>query len=83
MNNNESPVILQLEGRLVNGECGELKRICESLLSLGSTVVLDLADISFADANGIEALMRLRDRGVELQNPTLLLKDLMGENNAR
>lgn len=59
-------VTLKLEGRVVGPWVGELRHACESLLTGGRLLKLDLADVSFADANGVAALAALRSRGVAL-----------------
>jgi anti-anti-sigma regulatory factor len=59
---------LQLEGRVVGPWVGELRQICESLLSDGSNLVLDLAEVTFADECGTALLTSLGSRGVKLLN---------------
>ena len=59
---------LKLEGRIVGPWVGELRLICESLLSNGRAMKLDLSDVSYADAEGVELLANLRSRGVAAEN---------------
>ncbi len=61
-------VTLKLEGRVVGPWVGELRQICEQLLSEGRALKLDLADVSFADASGVVALSRLKSRGATITN---------------
>ena len=61
-------VTLRLEGRVVGPWVGELRQICKPLLSDGSNLVLDLAEVTFADENGIALLISLGSRGVKLLN---------------
>jgi ABC-type transporter Mla MlaB component len=61
-------VTLKLEGRIVGPWVGELSQTCESNLSEGRALKLDLADVSFADAEGVAALTRLQSRGVNVIN---------------
>jgi len=59
---------LILEGRLVGPWVSELRSICESLLVNDRVVKLDLSDVSYADAQGVELLNNLKTRGVTLAN---------------
>ena len=63
-------VTLQLEGRVVGPWVGELQQVCDLLLSDASKLALDLAEVTFADEDGIALLAGLRARGVELRNAT-------------
>ena len=57
---------LRLEGTLVGPWVGEVRKACEKLAGEGRRLKLDLADLSFADQNGVALLAHLRDRGIEL-----------------
>ena len=59
---------LKLEGRVVGPWVGELRLVCESLLSSSRALNLDLSDVSYADAEGVELLANLKLRGVRLVN---------------
>lgn len=64
-------VRLRVEGRLTGRWIEELRRTCElHALSDGMRLTLDLADVSFADAAGIELLKDLRNRLVTLLSPS-------------
>ena len=56
---------LRLEGRLRAEEVPELERSAEA-----GVRALDLEDLLSADEEGLAAIRRLRDRGVELRNPS-------------
>ena len=60
------PVILKLEGRVVGPWVEELRQVCETLLTEGRKLKLDLTDVSFADADGVAALTAFKMRGVRL-----------------
>ena len=66
------PGILCLEGRLGAGEVPELERSAEA-----GVKALDLKDLLSADEQGLAALRRLRDRGVEIRNPSHYLAMLL------
>jgi len=61
-------VTLKLEGRVVGPWVGELRQVCETLLSEGRALKLDLADVTFADADGVAVLTGFKTRGVTLKN---------------
>ena len=61
-------VTLQLEGRVVGPWVGELRQVCEALLSERRSLKLDLADVTFADADGVAVLSSLTTRGVTFTN---------------
>ncbi|TAL06786.1 MAG: STAS domain-containing protein [Verrucomicrobia bacterium] len=63
-------VMLRLEGRVVGPWVSELRQICDPLVSDGSKLALDLAEVSFADDSGIALLASLRSHGVKLLNAT-------------
>jgi ABC-type transporter Mla MlaB component len=61
-------VTLKLEGRVVGPWVEELRQVCETLLSEGRKLKLDLTDVAFADADGVVVLTDFRSRGVTLRN---------------
>lgn len=69
-------VRLRVEGRLMGRWVEELRRTCDlHALSDGIRLTLDLADVSFADAAGIELLKELRIRLVTLLGPSSLVAE--------
>lgn len=64
-------VRLRVEGRVMGGWVEELQRSCDvHALCDGIRLTLDLADVSFVDAAGIELLKGLRSRCVTLLSPS-------------
>jgi len=61
-------VTLKLEGRVVGPWVGELRQVCEALMTEGRALKLDLTDVTFADASGVSALSSFKSRGVTLSN---------------
>jgi len=59
---------LKLEGRVVGPWVGELRQVCETLLTEGRPLKLDLADVTFADAGGVAVLSSFKSRGVAFSN---------------
>lgn len=68
-------VLLRLEGRVVGPWVGELRQICEPLVSDGSKLALDLSEVSFADENGVALLSSLKGRGTKLLNATPFVEE--------
>jgi anti-anti-sigma regulatory factor len=69
-------VRLRVEGRLTGRWVEELRRTCQlHAINGGVQLVLDLADVSFADAEGIKLLKELRIRWVTLFNPSSLVAE--------
>ena len=61
-------VTLKLEGRVVGPWVGELRQVCETLLTKGRPLKLDLGDVTFADASGVAVLSSFKSRGVIFKN---------------
>ena len=61
-------VTLKLEGRVVGPWVGELREVCETHLSEGRALKLDLTDVTFADADGVVVLTGFKTRGATLKN---------------
>ena len=61
-------VTLKLEGRVVGPWVEELRRICEPFLTEDRALRLDLAEVSYVDAEGIATLNSFKTRGVRLKN---------------
>lgn len=67
-------VRLRVEGRLTGPSVEALRLACAvHALSEGIPLILDLADVSFADAKGIELLKTLKRRNAALLNPSPFL----------
>ena len=62
-----SRATLKLEGSVVAEWAALLQRECSDLLRSWGAVSLDLADVSFVDRAGVEALERLSRQGVEIR----------------
>ena len=61
-------ITLKLEGSVVGPWVGELRQVCETLLTEGRRLILDLADVTFADASGVAVLSSFKSRGVAITN---------------
>jgi hypothetical protein len=69
-------VRLRVEGRATGRWVEELRSACELQgLRDGIRLTLDLADVSFVDAAGIELLKELRMRNVTLLSPSPLVAE--------
>ncbi len=67
--------ILRLEGQLIGPWVNELSRVCETPITDGRKVTIDLAEVSFADRKGVSLLRELRLRGAVLANESVFLKE--------
>lgn len=61
------PIVLKLEGHVDREGGALLERECESWISGGATVALDLTAVRFVDRAGTAALGRLGRAGVEIR----------------
>jgi len=66
---------LRLEGRVVGPWVDELRQICEPLLADEIKLTLDLAEVSFADENGVTLLSGLGQRGAKLSKSSPFLAE--------
>ena len=57
---------LRLEGRLVGPWVRELRAACESAMAITPRIRLNLAGVEYVDQNGLQLLLQLRERGVDL-----------------
>jgi ABC-type transporter Mla MlaB component len=71
--NANGAVTLKIEGRLVGPWVAELRDACQSVLAQFCSVKLDLADLSYVDADGAIVLTDLKSRGVLLENQSPLV----------
>ena len=73
-------VTIRLEGQVRGPWVAELRRSCEQLLAKGSRLLLDLADVSFVDMDGVALCRCLRDRHVTiLRCSPFVAEQLKGE----
>ncbi len=68
---------LKIEGRLTGQWVDELSRAAEAVLADGPRVVLDLADVTFVDREGIALLRDLRTRGFALADCSSFVSGLI------
>ena len=72
----DEEVRLRVEGRVTGRWVEELRRTCElQALGDGIRLTLGLADVSFADAEGIELFRELKNRDVILLDPSFLVAE--------
>ena len=73
-------VTLKLEGRVVGPWVGELLQVCETLLTEGLALKLDLTDVTFADADGVALLSNFQTRGMTLKNTSPFVEEQLRSN---
>ena len=64
-----STTTFRLDGRLIGPWVAELRQICEPLISDGTSLIMDLTEVTYADEHGLALLASLRTRGAQLLNP--------------
>jgi hypothetical protein len=69
--------VLQVDGWLVEAEAGELVHAVDEL---GTSVVLDLAELRRADRPSLEILRGLNIRGIELRRLSPLIQAQLGSS---
>ncbi len=74
-----------LEGKLVGPWVKELEKHWESALAASSsrTMLVDLAEVSFIDAEGRALLARMRQKGVRLLSAGVLINAIVAEIDAQ
>ena len=73
---------MRLEGRIIGPWVVELVRVCDVPLANAGTVALDLAEVSFADEQGVAALVRLARRGATLLNVTPFVREQLNSTRS-
>ena len=73
-----------LEGKLIGPWVKELEKHWESALAAtpSRTMLVDLADVSFIDAEGRALLARMRQKGVRLLSTGVLINAIVAEIDA-
>jgi ABC-type transporter Mla MlaB component len=73
-----------LEGKLVGPWVKELEKHWESLAAnVSRTMLVDLADVSFIDAEGRALLARMRQKGARLLSTGVLINEIVAEIDAQ
>lgn len=68
---------IRLEGKVIGPWVVEVRRVCEALLASGREVVIDLAEVSFADREAIAVFKELTARRVTLVNCSPLMTEML------
>jgi hypothetical protein len=73
-----------LEGKLIGPWVQELERCWEDALAINAsrTMFVDLADVSFIDADGRALLTRMRQKGARLLSAGVLINEIVAEIDA-
>ena len=70
----DGSVVLRLEGKVCGPWADELRELSSKILQTPvARLVLDLAEVSFVDAHGLEVLRELSSRSVSFNNCSLLV----------
>jgi STAS domain-containing protein len=65
---NGNTATLRVEGRVIGPWVDELRRSCDQILSAGTTVTLDVAEVDFVERDGVRLLKDLMASGVAVVN---------------
>ena len=75
--------ILRLEGRITGPWVAELRKACEKFIDDRKPLQLDLAEVTYADPNGLSALASLMSRGVLLGDCSAFLAEQLRPTRSR
>jgi anti-anti-sigma regulatory factor len=79
----DSPLVLRLEGQVTGPWVDELRRTCAETVPNNCTevrqLILDLAGVSFLDANGIALLRQLVTSHVSITNYSVFIAEQLKE----
>jgi len=73
---------LQLSGSISGAWVQELLECCETWLTAGNAVALDLKDVQYADYDGLELISKLKSRNVVVVRSTPLIAGLLKAHEA-
>ena len=83
LSGSDHEVILRVEGQVLGPWVDELRRICAEAVSRNTAgtpqLVLDLASVSFLDANGIALLRQLVTGRVSITNYSMFIAEQLKE----
>ena len=68
---------VKVEGRLVRGNAMELESVCAAAMRSGEPPVIDLAGVSYADADAAAMLARLQQEGAVLLGASAFVLELL------
>lgn len=79
INDTEEATTFMLEGRLVGAWVKELESCLQGALAAEPrrSIVVNLADVSFVDADGIDLLTRMRRQGVRLASTGIMMNAIV------
>jgi anti-anti-sigma regulatory factor len=75
----EAEVILKAQGQVVAEWVDLLEGECQKLLASDTSVLLDMADVNYADPQGVQMLRKLARGRLAIINCTPLVQELMAE----
>ena len=77
MDTTEGPTTVKVEGRIVSDWVSVVETECQNLLTQGKTVSLDLSEVAFVGAEGIDMIRRMLDRGCVLSSCPLFIHHVL------
>jgi len=76
---NSREVVLKAEGQVVAEWVGLLEGECRKLMNNDERVLLDLAEVSYADRRGVQVLRELAKGSLSIINCAPLVQELLNE----
>ncbi len=77
MGEDAATVILKLEGRIIGQWVAALEEECERVLRGPKRLVLDVAEVTFIDRDGVATLGKIKDERMQLVNCSPFLRELL------
>jgi ABC-type transporter Mla MlaB component len=75
------PVVLKLEGQLLEPWVGEVLGVCAEAASGAKNPCLDLSQVNYVDLPGARLLRELRRRGIEIVAWSRFVQELLNTEN--
>jgi anti-anti-sigma regulatory factor len=76
----DSRITLRLDGKIISTTAPDLEELClQHRNGRNKSISLDFSGVTFIDNDGLEALKKIRSRGVLMINGSLFVKTLLGE----
>jgi anti-anti-sigma regulatory factor len=80
INESQSLITLKVEGQIISEWVSLLEKEALSSLQEKQEVVLDFADVTFINHNGVEMLQKISAENIRIVNCCPLIKDLLNNS---
>ena len=69
--------VVKLEGSVSASSVAQVEFYCQQILTEGITLTIDMSDVSFLDRSGVDLFARLLSHGVQLDNCSPFVSELL------